>query len=131
MMRVFVMLLGVSVALAHGKDAEAAPQPGSEGDEAACSFSGVPGAVTDPIMMGFVAADIQVAANDGFLNDNPAAKELFRQVRIPLAWINRADKIRGDRNMSDEEVSSLAEQWIEENRSKVDGWLTAARQAAM
>lgn len=93
--------------------------------------SGVPGAATDPIMMGFVAADIQVAANDGFLSDNPAAKELFRQVRIPLAWINQADKIRGERNMSDEDVSSLAQKWLDENRAKADAWLKAARNAAM
>ncbi|WP_176758693.1 glycine betaine/L-proline ABC transporter substrate-binding protein ProX [Limimonas halophila] len=92
--------------------------------------SGVPGAVTDPIEMGFVAADIQVAANKSFLKNNPAARKLFSQVEIPLDWISKIDAKKSDEDLTDQEIRPLAEQWIEENSEKVSTWLERARVAA-
>lgn len=91
---------------------------------------GVKGAVTDPINMGFPPNDIQVSANNAFLEANPAAAELFRQVRIPLSWISDTDAKMSEQNLKDKEVQPLARVWIEENRDKVDKWLKAARKAA-
>jgi glycine betaine/proline transport system substrate-binding protein len=90
----------------------------------------VEGAVTDPIDMGYVAADIQVAANNDFLEANPAAAELFRQVSIPLAWISGVDQRMNEEDLSDAMVQPLAREWIEANRETVDRWLDSARAAA-
>jgi len=92
--------------------------------------SGVKGATTDPIRMGFPPNDIQVSANNTFLENNPAAAELFRQVRIPLGWISETDATMSDKNLQDEEVRPLARKWIKNNRDKVNKWLDAARAAA-
>lgn len=116
--------------LEPGKDVKWISAPGIVTD-AAEKASGVPGAVIDPIHMGFVAADIQVAANNAFLEENPAAAELFRQVRLPLGWISEIDAKIGEDDLTDADVRPLARQWIEANRDKVDGWLEAARAAAM
>ena len=103
--------------------------PGIVEDEAERA-EGVEGAVTDPIEMGFVAADIQVAASNAFLEENPAAAELFRQVRLPLEWISQVDGRIDDENLTDDDVRPLAAEWINDNRETVDAWLTAAREAA-
>ena len=92
--------------------------------------SGIDGAVSDPINMGFVAADIQVAANNNFLDENPAARELFERVRVPLKWISEVDSTMSDENLDDSEVRPLAAEWIDNNSDKVDQWLEAARNAA-
>jgi glycine betaine/proline transport system substrate-binding protein len=91
---------------------------------------GIEGAVTDPIEMGFVAANIQVAANNNFLSENPAAEELFRHVRIPLEWISEIDGVMNEEDMTNEEVRPHAREWIENNQDKVNEWLDAARSAA-
>jgi len=115
--------------LTPGEDVMWVNAPGIVEDEAERT-SGVEGAVTDPINMGFVAADIQVAANDAFLDENLAAAELFDQVRVPLGWISRVDAQMSEEDLSDSQVRPLAREWIENNRDKVDEWLEAARAAA-
>lgn len=92
--------------------------------------SGISGAVSDPIQMGFVAADIAVAANNGFLENNPAARELFRQVRLPLGAVNQMSATMSEQELEDDEVQRLARDWINNNRSTVNKWLKAARNAA-
>ena len=115
--------------LVPGEDVMWVNAPGIVEDEAERAEH-VEGAVSDPIEMGFVAADIQVAANNGFLAGNPAAEELFRQVRLPLEWISEVDALIGERDLSDREVRPLVREWIADNREMVDEWLDAARAAA-
>lgn len=117
------------LALQPGSDVMWINAPGIVSSDAE-KASNVDGAVSDPINMGFVAADIQVAANNAFLEENPAAQELFRQVRLPLGWISQVDKTMGDENLSDADVRPLAREWIDDNRSTVNKWLKAARNAA-
>lgn len=116
--------------LVPGKDVMWINAPGIVSNKAE-KASGVKGAATDPIKMGFVAADIQVAANNSFLENNPAAEELFRQVDIPLNWISKVDRMKSEQDLSDQELRPLARKWIENNRDMVDSWLEAARKAAM
>jgi glycine betaine/proline transport system substrate-binding protein len=115
--------------LVPGEDVMWINAPGIVEDEAERA-EGVEGAVSDPIEMGFVAADIQVAANNAFLEDNPAAAELFRQVRLPLEWISEIDGIMDEQALTDAQVRPLAMEWIADNRDTVDEWLEAARSAA-
>ena len=115
--------------LVPGEDVMWVNAPGIVEDENERA-SGIDGAVTDPIDMGFVAADIQVAANNDFLEENPAAAELFRHVRLELEWISEVDGKMDEADLRDSEVRPLAAQWIENNRDTVDEWLDAARAAA-
>lgn len=115
--------------LVPGEDVSWINAPGIVEDENE-KASGIEGAVTDPIEMGFVSADIQVSANNDFLDENPAARELFKQVRVPLEWISRVDGKMSDEDLDDSEVQPLAREWIEDNQDKVDEWLKAAREAA-
>jgi len=117
------------LALTPGEDVMWINAPGIVEDEVERA-EGVPGAVTDPIEMGFVAADIQVVANNDFLGDNPAAGELFRQVSLPIEWISEVDAAMGEQDLSDPMVRPLVQEWIAANRDTVDGWLEAARAAA-
>jgi glycine betaine/proline transport system substrate-binding protein len=52
------------------------------------TVSGIEGAVSDPVKLGFVVADIQIVANKEFLAANPAAKEFFKVFTLPLGDIN-------------------------------------------
>lgn len=117
------------LSLVPGDDVMWINAPGIVEDEAERA-EGVEGAVSDPVEMGFVAADIQVAANNDFLEANPAAAELFRQVRLPLEWISEVDGAMDEQDLTDDEVRPLVAEWIDANREMVDEWLAAARAAA-
>lgn len=117
------------LSLVPGDDVMWINAPGIVEDEAERT-EGVEGAVSDPVEMGFVAADIQVAANNDFLEANPAAAELFRQVRLPLEWISEVDGAMDEQDLTDDEVRPLVAEWIDANRDTVDEWLDAARGAA-
>lgn len=103
--------------------------PGIVDDEAE-RVEGIEGAAADPIEMGFVTADIQVAANSAFVQDNPAAAELFRHVRVPLDWISAVDSRITEEDLTDRDVRPIVREWIDANRDQVDEWLAAARAAS-
>ena len=99
-----------------------------EGEETVAE--GVTGAVTDPITMGFVPNDIAVAANNEFLEDNPAVERLFALMSVPLADIAKQNNkmFGGEDNQRD--IERHATEWIELNQQKYDMWLEAAKDAA-
>lgn len=99
-------------------------------DEQDMVVSGIKGAVTDPLRMGFVANDISVVANNAFLQANPAAKKLFELVKIPLTDISGMTARILDGENSHEAIMDMAKEWISKHQDEVDGWLQAARQAA-
>lgn len=117
------------LSLVPGDDVMWINAPGIVEDEAERA-EGVDGAVSDPVEMGFVAADIQVAAHNDFLEANPAAAELFRQVRLPLEWISEVDGAMDEQDLTDDQIRPLVAEWIDANRDTVDEWLEAARAAA-
>ncbi len=53
------------------------------------SLQGIPGCVNDPCLMGFPGSDIQVVANNEFLEANPSAAKLFEVMAIPLSDISK------------------------------------------
>lgn len=115
--------------LVPGKDVKWINVPGIVTSEAE-KTEGVEGAVSDPIYMGTVLGDIHVAANNKFIEANPAAAELFRVVRVPGAWINEIDATIERDGLTNDDVRPLVRDWITENRELVDQWLDAARAAA-
>lgn len=109
---------------------EIVPVAHQEGLEKFMVASGVQGAVSDPIRLGFVANDIRVAANDAFLEANPAAAALFERITVPLVDISEMTLRVREGASTQDEIAALAQEWIDENRETVDGWLQAAREAA-
>ncbi len=89
-----------------------------------------PDAADGPCQLGWIAADIQVTANKDFLEANPAAKELFAQVVLPILDISLANVEQDAGRDSNADIQALAAEWIEANRATVDGWLAAALAAA-
>ena len=94
------------------------------------TVSGIEGAVSDPVKLGFVVADIQIVANKKFLAANPAAKEFFKVFTLPLSDINEQNTKMQDGEKSTKDIDRHVKEWITKNQKKWDGWLAAARKAA-
>ena len=75
--------------------------------------------------IGWAAADIQAAANNDFLAANPAAEELFKQIKLSVMDVSVANVAQS----AGASPIDLAAEWIANNRDKVDPWLEAARAA--
>jgi glycine betaine/proline transport system substrate-binding protein len=76
--------------------------------------------------LGWVAADIQVSANNDWLEANPAAAKLLELFQMSVLDVSLMNVEMGEGTA----VLELAQQWIEDNRDLVDEWLAAARAAA-
>jgi glycine betaine/proline transport system substrate-binding protein len=94
------------------------------------TVEGVTGCVDDPCEMGWPANDIQPVANNQFLEENPAAKQLFEVASIPLDDIFAQNAKMFDGEDSEADLERHAEEWIENNREQVDQWLEEARAAS-
>ncbi|PLY12548.1 MAG: proline/glycine betaine ABC transporter substrate-binding protein ProX [Desulfuromonas sp.] len=92
--------------------------------------SGIVGAVTDPVKLGFIAADIRIVGNKRFMENNPAAKKFFEVFTLPLSDINEQNTRMENGEKSQQDVERHAQEWIAKNKATWDGWLTAARSAA-
>ena len=75
--------------------------------------------------IGWLAADIQVTANNDFLAANPAARALFEAVRLSVIDVSLANLAMA----GGERPTDLATQWIADSRDLVDEWIAAARAA--
>ena len=78
----------------------------------------------------FAVNDIRAVANAKFLDSHPDVRSLLEQVKIDLAWIATQNERMAAGSYSQDHVRADASQWIEENRSKVNGWLEIARAAS-
>ena len=106
------------------------PSEAQKGLEDAMVATGIPGAVSDPIKMGFAANDIDVVANKDFLAANPAAAKLFEVMKIPFEDIAaQNDKMFAGED-SQKDIERHVDEWIKANQAAYDGYLDAARQAA-
>lgn len=91
--------------------------------------SGIEGAVTDPIKLGFVVSDIRIVANKTFIAKNPAAKKFFEVFTLPLVDINEQNTRMYEGEKSQKDIERQVDQWIAKNQDKWNGWLEAARKA--
>lgn len=94
------------------------------------TVSGVEGAVSDPVKLGFVVSDIRAVANKEFLAKNPAAKTFLANFKIPLADVSAQNTRMQDGEDSDKDIQRHVDEWIANNKATWDGWLAAARKAA-
>jgi glycine betaine/proline transport system substrate-binding protein len=107
------------------------PLDSQKAGEDRMTVSGIEGAVTDPLKAGFVVSDIQIVANKPFLDKNPAAKQFFEVFNLPLSDINEQNTRMENGEKSQADIERHAQEWIAKNKDKWNGWLDAARQAAM
>lgn len=94
------------------------------------TVSGVEGAVTDPIKLGFVVSDIRIVANKEFVEKNPAAKKFFEIFKLPLIDINKQNTRMNEGEKSQKDIEKHVDEWIAKNKEKWEGWLAEARKAA-
>jgi glycine betaine/proline transport system substrate-binding protein len=109
---------------------EIKPNKAQEGLEDRMVVSGLKGAVTDPIKLGFIAADIQMVANKEFAENNPAAKRFFELFTISLADVSAQNHRMNNGENSAEDIQRHAREWIKENQAQWDEWMAEARAAA-
>lgn len=98
--------------------------------EAHTAIPDVKGCADNPCQMGWPANDIQVVANNAFLDANPAARKLFEEMSIPLEDIfaQNAQMYQGESKPAD--LERQADEWIKANQATFDGWIEAAKIAA-
>ncbi len=94
------------------------------------TVSDIDGAVSNPIKLGFVVADIQIVGNKKFLAENPAAKEFFKQFTLPLSDINAQNTLMEEGEKSQRDIEKHVKTWIKKNQETWNAWLEAARNAA-
>jgi glycine betaine/proline transport system substrate-binding protein len=64
------------------------PKESQKPAEDRMTVSGIEGAVSDPVKLGFVVSDIRIVANKKFIEANPAAKSSSSSVHPAVAWID-------------------------------------------
>ncbi len=108
---------------------ETIPSPAQKGYDDAMVHKGVPGAVTDPIKMGFPGNDICVVANNKFLADNPAAAKMFKIMSIPFEDIaSQNAKMYAGEN-TEKDIERHVDEWIAAHKDTWKGWLKEAASA--
>ena len=108
---------------------EIKPHEGQLGSEDMMTVTGVAGAVSDPVKLGFVVSDIRVVANKKFVAKNPAAKAFFEAFTLPLADINEQNTRMTEGEKSAKDIARHVDEWIANNQDKWNGWLATARAA--
>jgi glycine betaine/proline transport system substrate-binding protein len=109
---------------------EIMPTEAQKTAEERMTVSGVEGAVSDPIKLGFVVSDIQIVANKKFIEKNPAAEKFFEVFSLPLPDINEQNTLMNEGQKSQKDIEKHVEAWIAKNKDKWNGWLAEARKAA-
>jgi len=107
------------------------PLESQEAGKDRMTVSGIEGAVSDPLKAGFVVSDIQIVANKQFLEKNPAAKKFFELFSLPLSDINEQNTRMENGEKSQADIERHAREWIASHQEKWNGWIDAARQAAI
>ncbi|WDP84004.1 MAG: glycine betaine/L-proline ABC transporter substrate-binding protein ProX [Desulfobacter sp.] len=92
--------------------------------------SGIEGAVSDPVDLGFVVSDIRIVANKTFTRKNPAAQRFFELLSLPLADINEQNTKMNDGEKSQKDIDRHADEWIAKNKAQWDAWIAESVKAA-
>ncbi len=79
---------------------------------------------------GFVVNTQRILANRAFVEANPAAKELFSVMKLPVADINAQNQTMHDGANKASDIERHVQRWIETHRKQFDGWIAAAKAAA-
>jgi glycine betaine/proline transport system substrate-binding protein len=107
-----------------------APMDNQKDHQDKMSASGIVGAVSDPVKLGFVVNDIRIVANKKFLEKNQAAKRFFEVFELPLIDINEQNTKMNEGEKSDKDIKRHVDEWIGKNKDKWNGWIAEAKKAA-
>jgi len=110
---------------------EIKPKESQKPDVDLMTVSGIEGAVSDPIKLGFVVNDIRIVANTKFTEKNPAAKAFFEAVKIPLFDVNEQNTRMSNGEKSQKDIERHVDEWIAKNQAMWNSWLDTAKKAAM
>ena len=80
--------------------------------------------------VGWSVADIQVTINNDFGDANPAALALLDAVKLSVIDVSLANVRQSNGEDTTEAIVAMAQEWIDNNRDLVDGWIAAAMAAA-
>ena len=81
---------------------------------------------------GFLVNTQEIVANKKFLADNPAAAKLFEVMQISVNDVSAQNLRMKEKGQGGwDNAERHADAWIKANQTKFDGWLDAARKAAM
>lgn len=101
-------------------------------------FSALPGAradvdtaLPDGKNYGFQANNQRIIANREFAEANPAAAKLFEIMRVSANDISAQNLKMRDGEKEIEDIERHADAWIRANQETFDGWIEAAKAAAM
>jgi glycine betaine/proline transport system substrate-binding protein len=94
------------------------------------TVSDIEGAVSNPIKLGFVVADIRIVANKKFTSENPAAKAFFEILALPLLDINEQNTRMNEGEKSQKDIERHVDEWIAKNTAKWNSWIEHALKAA-
>ena len=97
--------------------------------EADQTHAGIVGAVSDPLLTGWSASDIQVVANSEFLSANPAAAKLFEVMELVLADVANQNNLMNQGEDSQIDIERHVDEWIVANQSTWDSWIKLAKAA--
>ena len=106
------------------------PKESQKPAEDRMTVSGIEGAVSDPVKLGFVVSDIRIVANKKFAEANPAAKKFFEVFTLPLLDINAQNTRMNEGEKSQKDIEKHVAEWIAKNTDKWNGWLAEARKAS-
>lgn len=93
------------------------------------TVSGVDGAVSDPVKLGFVVSDVQIVANKKFMTENPAVKRFFEVFTLPLGDINEQNTRMNEGEKSQKDIEGHVDEWIAKHQDTWNSWLVEARKA--
>ena len=79
---------------------------------------------------GFVVNTQRILANKAFVDQNPAARKLFSEMKLPVADINAQNKAMHDGANKPADIERHVDAWIKANQAKFDKWIADARSAA-
>ncbi|MBW1897457.1 MAG: glycine betaine/L-proline ABC transporter substrate-binding protein ProX [Deltaproteobacteria bacterium] len=106
------------------------PKESQKPAEDRMTVSGIEGAVSEPIKLGYVVSDIRIVANKQFIKKNPAAKKFFEVFTVPLIDISEQNTRMNAGEKSQKEIEKHADEWIRKNQAVWNNWLDQARKAA-
>lgn len=79
--------------------------------------------------LGFAVQDQMIVANQGFVDENPAALTFFNLVEIPIEDINAQNQLIQEGEDSPEQIKAHAEAWVQANQAQFDNWIETALEA--
>ncbi|MEO1401966.1 MAG: glycine betaine/L-proline ABC transporter substrate-binding protein ProX [Cyanobacteria bacterium J06635_1] len=85
--------------------------------------------IVDDKNLGFPINQIEILANQRFLNNNPTAKRWFEVVQIPINDVSLQNQRMRDGANTPDDIRRHAEEWIQNNQGTFDNWLAEAKKA--